>query len=36
MWNSNAMAIERRGRCRLQIVKIMNEGINWISPKSVS
>jgi UTP---glucose-1-phosphate uridylyltransferase len=29
------MSIERCGRCRLQSVKIMNEGTNWISPNNV-
>lgn len=31
----NATFVERCGRCRLQNVKIVNEGINWISPSNV-
>lgn len=29
------MFVERCGRCRLQSVKIVNEGINWTSPNNV-
>lgn len=35
VWNSNATFVERCGRCRLQSVKIVNEGVIWNSPSNV-
>lgn len=31
----NSMFVERCGRCKLQNVKIVNEGISWDSPSNV-
>ena len=31
----NSMFVERYGRCKLQNVKIVNEGISWDSPINV-